>query len=60
VSGSNGVLTVIGEEESPCIRNSSEDGTEAGDGVATNGNTDSSKMTWREMIIRRVCMSRQR
>jgi len=54
------VLTVVVEEESPCIRNSSEGGTEAADGAAANGNTDSSNMTWREMIIRRVFMSRQR
>jgi len=61
VAASGGVvLTGVGEEESPCIRKSSEDGMEAADGAAENGNTDSSKMTWREMIMRRVDMSRQR
>jgi hypothetical protein len=30
------------------------------EGVAANGNTDSSNTTWREMITRRVEMSRQR
>lgn len=49
-----------GEGDKVCIKNSSEDGTEAADGAAANGNTSSSKMTCREMIMRRVCISRQR
>ena len=47
------------KEESPCIRKSSEDGMEAADGAAENGNMDPSKITWREMIMRRVAMLRQ-
>ena len=46
-------------EESPYIRKSSEDGMEAADGAAENGNMDPSKITWREMIMRRVAMLRQ-
>jgi hypothetical protein len=38
-------------EDSPCIRKSSEDGTEAAEGAAENRNTDSSNITWREMIM---------
>ena len=61
VAASGGVvLAGVGEEESPRIRKSSEDGMEAADGATENENTDSSKMTWREMIMRRVDMSRQR
>jgi hypothetical protein len=52
VSTSSGVvLAGAVREDSPCIRKSSEDGMEAADGAAENGNMDSSKITWREMII---------
>lgn len=40
------------QEVRPCIRKSSDDDMEAADGAAENGNTDSSKMTWREMMMR--------
>ena len=48
------------EEVRFCIRKSSDDGMEPADGAAENGNTDSSKITWREIMMRRVDMSRQR
>jgi len=34
------------EEDSPCIKKSSEDDMEAADGAVENGNTNSSKITW--------------
>jgi hypothetical protein len=40
------------EEVRSCIRKSSDDGMEAADGAAENGNTDSSKITWREIMMR--------
>ena len=46
LSASGGeVLAGVVEEESPCIRKSSDNGMEAADDVAENGNTDSSKTT---------------
>ena len=55
-----GVLAGAGKEVRSCIRKSSDDGMEPADGAAENGNTDSSKITWREIMMRRVDMSRQR
>ena len=54
------MLAGAGKEVRSCIRKSSDDGMEPADGAAENGNTDSSKMTWREVMMRRVDMSRQR
>jgi len=59
-ASSGAVVAGVVEEDSPCIRKSSEDGMDAADGAAENGNTNSSKITWREMMMRRVDMSRQR
>jgi len=61
VASTGGVMVLAGAvvEESPYIRKSSEDGMEAADGAAENGNMDPSKITWREMIMRRVAMLRQ-
>jgi len=43
VASVGGVMVLAGAvvEESPCIRKSSEDGMEAADGAAENGNMDS-------------------
>ena len=58
--GSGAVVVGVIEEDSPYIRKSSEDGMEAADGATEKGNTNSSKITWWEMMMRRVDMSRQR
>jgi hypothetical protein len=51
----DGATTIV--EEGSCNKKLSEDVPE---GVEANENTDSSNTTWREMITRRVEMSRQR
>jgi hypothetical protein len=58
----SGRLVLAGdiEEVRPCIRKSSHESTQATDGAAENWNTDSLKMTWHEMMMQRVAMSRQR
>jgi len=40
-ASSGAVVAGVVEEDSPCIRKSSEDGMEAADGAAENGNTNS-------------------
>ena len=45
--------------ERPSIRKSTDDGIEATEGANANGNIDSSKMSWREMMILRLDMTRK-
>jgi hypothetical protein len=54
------VLAGDAEEVRSRIRKSSDNGMEPADGAVENGNTDSSKMTWHEIMMQRVDMSRQR